>query len=202
MQYLKLFESYTEDQYRTALKNIKNMIQKDRKKEDVLTFISKYYSDDAKYLDNIRIIINRIVKEYSLFKRGIYHSPTPIKRKGEVVNKYVEKYYFMLDEVNKVRLDKFLEIQKKEYHDNISKLSKPVSSSIEFLFRKLFELLDWINETGMQKSEIFKTHYLNQRIAISKIELVNTLDFDDEVEEFTNLTNRCLANIKRAIISA
>jgi wyosine [tRNA(Phe)-imidazoG37] synthetase (radical SAM superfamily) len=72
MRYLQLFESYTEDEYRKVLSNVKTMVQNDRKKEDILTFISKYYSDNAKHLDKIRIIVNRIIKEYASYKRMIH----------------------------------------------------------------------------------------------------------------------------------
>jgi hypothetical protein len=184
------------------------MVQNDRKKEDILTFISKYYSDNAKHLDKIRIIVNRIIKEYASYKRMIHIGEIEvIDKRGRKRVKSEYKQYFGFPKEYQFRMDEFLTTQKKQYEESISNVSGGVSSSIEFLFRKLFELLEHINKLAVKKHEIECSRYRNgamvsPKILIHKMELLNESEFEDDVIEFKNLTEKCLNAIKKAIIAS
>lgn len=48
MKNIKLFEAFSEEYYKKALDNIKALVNKDAPKEDILNYISKFTSEDAK----------------------------------------------------------------------------------------------------------------------------------------------------------
>lgn len=64
MNHIKLFEAYSAEEYQKVLFKVKDFIQKDKPKDEILSLINKYASDDIKKLDGIRLIVDRINKNY------------------------------------------------------------------------------------------------------------------------------------------
>jgi hypothetical protein len=70
MIYIKLFEAFSQEQYKKAFSHIKSLLDKDAPKEDIVKFIDAFTGDVAKDLDNLRLIIERTQRE---FNNGYLH---------------------------------------------------------------------------------------------------------------------------------
>lgn len=208
MRYLKIYEAYSADDYQKALKSVKLMVQTGRSKEDILCFINKYYSDTARKIDNLRIMLDRIEKTYSQFWSYFFYNRRNVLVKKKGVEKYKseydnKKFYAFEPEYKKSLLD-FLSLQEEIYHKNIDEINDIDVTVLKFLLNKLFEILNWVNETGDKKSEIRRTRYTTQKSdedIIRDIESYNNMDFENEVEEVTKIIKRARVQIKTILSS-
>ncbi len=214
MKYLKIFEAYSIEDYQKALNSIKDMVSKNKSSEDILAFINVYYSDSAKKLNELRIMLDRIERTYSNYKNYVfYHKKSrKVRKRGggyEDEVTYDKKQFYMFNNHDKPILVNFLSIQKKIYNKNINEISDIGKNTVEFLINKLFEILEWINETGVSKKEISISKYdgdvLHPRKTdedvLREIESLNDMDFENEVEEVSKIIRRCKIQIKNAINS-
>ena len=65
MKIIKLFEAFSQEQYKKAFSHIKSLLDKDTPKEDIVKFIDAFTGDVAKDLDNLRLIIERTQREFN-----------------------------------------------------------------------------------------------------------------------------------------
>ena len=226
MNYVKLFEAYTIEDYQKALDKVRKLVQGGKNKEEILSVINKYYSDDAKELDNLRIIVDRIVKYYSHFSYAISYNERKLKTPkktswGTIDAEYKYKHFYLLQKGNDQNtknfissINEFVESQKNQYNYIISSIKDRVDTKlIEFIFEKLFELIKWVNDTGVEKSKIWNDGNvqraengivrprLSHEEIITKINTLNDFDFENEVEELKKLSILAKAQVKKAINS-
>lgn len=214
MKYLKIFEAYSIEDYQKALNSIKDMVSKNKSSEDILAFINVYYSDSAKKLNELRIMLDRIERKYVFYRNYlIYNRKTETirKRGGESENKntYDKKQFYMFNSHDKPILVDFLSNQKKIYDKNINEIDDINTDTVKFLINKLFEILDWVNETGVSKKLISLSAHAGDVLhprktdedVLREIESLNDMDFENEVEEVSKIIRRCKIQIKNAINS-
>ncbi len=212
MKYVKIYDAYSTEDYQKALKSVKSMIQSGKSKDDMLAFINKYYSDSAKKIDDLRVMLDRIEKKYSQFSHyHFYNRKTVVikKRGGGYENKNTydsKRYYCFVDKGYKKILVEFISIQKKIYNDIIDSVEDIDTSTIKLIFDRLFEVLDWVNNTGDEKNRIKNNKFLtnppkSDEDILHEFEAINDMDFENEVEEVTNLIRIGKIQIKKAINS-
>ena len=218
LSYIKLFESYSEGDYKKALFKIKDLIRKNKPSDEILSLVNKYASDDAEELDKLRIILNRVDKIYSMHTNYIFYNKRVIKtvkrrHTGDIENvekQDLKKYYAFESNYKKPLVD-FLKLQRSIYDEVIDLIDPNIDTiMVEFIFNKLFELLEWINNTGEEKREIIGNRYRNidnngidnaDNNAVSNIEKLNNLDFENEVEELKKLIKLGKSEVKKCINS-
>ena len=206
MQYIKLFESYSAEEYQKVLFKIKSLIQKGKSKDELLTFIGKYTSDDLKLLDNIRLIVDRINETYypNLVS---YNRRTVIKGKRNPKSEDVtdRKPFFIFDRNEKIGRENFINDQYVQYEEVIKKISDDINiDSIKFLMNKLFDLIVWANDTAPAKHAIITgpmdwtnlTNSENKRVREIE-DLYVDQDFENEYEELKKLSARIKLQIKK-----
>lgn len=206
MNHLKLFEAYSSEDYQKALFKVKDMIRGKKSTDDILAFVNQYASDDAKQIDQLRIMLDRVSKTYNNFSRYFFYNRREriIKKRGkedEIKNEYDYKIYFAFDEPQKKILDSFLQQEKNRYNHIINKIDSNIDlTMIKFVFEKLFELLDWVSETGIAKSKLASNQITDEQ-TISKVEELNQLDFENEFEELKKLVRIGKVEIRKVINS-
>ena len=204
MEHIKLYEAFSEEFYKKAMNNIKDLVSKDTPKEDILKYISIFSGDNAESLDNIRLIIERTAREFNRYIRYVRYREVighkTMKRAGKSIEssgrtrhwkkgdtipneKYsIAKYYIFNSENH---LSGFLERQKSEYDKLISSINME-TTRIKFFCDRFFEILKWCSETGYQKYQIWSSSDRNQ--IKTQIEELNDFDMENEVEEIKKLT--------------
>jgi len=208
---IKLFEAYSGDDYQKALFKVKDMIRGKKSTDDILAFVNKYASDDAKQIDQLRVMLDRIFKMYSNFSKYFFYNRKQKmvrKKGGEYENKdtYDVKLYFAFEKQDKEKIiDPFLQQEKRRYDIIIDSINTSIDLKvIKFVFEKLFELLEWVGETGVDKHTISQNRFVSgmtEEDIISKIESLNNLDFDNECEELKKLVGIGKIQIRKAINS-
>ena len=211
MKYLKIFEAYSIEDYQKALNSLKDMVKKNKPTEDILAFINVYYSDSAKNLNEIRIMLDRIERTYAHYKNYVFYNRKTRrirKRGGGYEDKDVSDYkqFYMFQAETKEILVSFLDNQKKIYDKNINEINDIDTKTIQFLINKLFEILEWVNETGVEKNRIKTSRYAGEtpksdEDILREIESLNDMDFENETEEVSKIIRRCKIQIKNAINS-
>lgn len=192
---IKTFESYSQDEYKKAFSKVKDYLESGKKsKDEIISFISKYISDDAYNIDKLRIIIDRIDRNYGyyrhreyLYGNGITNEPTGMRS------------YIRFSEEIKKKLDKVISKSISEYEEAIKMISIN-TTNINFLFEKLFEFLKWINSTCIEKNLILSRPTNHRKDIINKLDSLNKdMDFDDEGEEYIKIIKRCRIEIKNML---
>jgi hypothetical protein len=227
MKIIKLFEAFSQEQYKKAFSHIKSLLDKDTPKEDIVKFIDAFTGDVAKDLDNLRLIIERTQREfnsrylhYHFFNRGIKTSRKRTDgsdyngswKAGDMVTRatYNSVRYYMFPERHDVRYEhqrsdqstarSFLESQKNQYNILIEKLSHLNITRVRFFCDRFFEIFDWVVETGPTKHEISKSVASDEEKRI-QFEELNDFDMDNEYEEVGKIVNRVKAEIQNLISS-
>lgn len=208
MNYIKLYEAYSEGDYKKALFKVKNMLVKKKSNDEVLAFVNKYASDDGKVIDSLRILLDRIYKKYfNYIIRVGYGAKYKRKHLGEEYEYYKNYKTYFAFTLNTSRerkvstkeaLDNALKMEKDKYDHIIKSIDNVDLDKIKFTFDRLFEILEWVNETGAEKHSIY---YSNDNV-IHRIEMLNTeFDFDNEVDEVKKLIAHGKSFINKAINS-
>lgn len=204
MKHIKLFEAYSADEYQKVLLKVKTLIQKDKSKDEILSFINKYASDDIKKLDGIRLIIDRINKNYT--PKYLFYNRREVtkgKRNPKTEVEYDHKLYFMFNREQQQGMRNFLNSQYDQYNTLINSIGDIDLKLIRFYMEKIFELLVWVNDTAPIKMDINNTRgYLDNVDSEDKkfkeIEaLYKDKDFENEHEELKKLSARAKMQIKK-----
>lgn len=207
MLYVKLFEAYSTEDYQKALFKVKDFIKNNKPNDEILSFINTYASDDAKKLDSLRIMLDRIAKEYLKFQHYVFYNRKVTfkkKRSGEIerIEKSDNLQFYMISKEYQSAMDNFLSLQETAYKNITSHLTDIDLTLIEFLFNRLFEILHWVNKTGQEKLDVNTGQYHNnmdENQVISKLNSFNDFDFENEVEEVKKLVRLGKIQLKKAI---
>jgi hypothetical protein len=226
MIYIKLFEAFSQEQYKKAFSHIKSLLDKDAPKADIVKFIDSFTGDVAKDLDNLRLIIERTQREFNngYLHYHFYNRKTKTSKKrtdgsdyqgswkaGDVVSRDTfdtARYYMFPERDSQTRYAhqkrdqqtarEFLESQKNQYNILIEKLSHLNITRVRFFCDRFFEIFDWIIETGPTKYEISRSNISDERKRVAFEEL-NDFDMDNEYEEVGKIVNRVKAEIQNLI---
>lgn len=207
MLYLKIFEAYSEEDYKKALMKVKQMVKDGEKDKSIIDFINRYQNDDADSLNKLRLMLGRI---YAKFLNGysyILHSPTPTKSKAKkrygMDTDYEHFNFYAFDKEQKNTLIPFIETEKHRYTEIIGSMRIVDLRLIKYIFDKIFETIQWIIDTCEQKSEIKSRHisypYDNSKDIIGEINNLNHLDFENEYEEMKRLIKVGKEQIKKSL---
>ena len=221
--YIKCFESYTEDVYKKAFNKIKKMLDDKESPDEIKSFISKYASDSdsVKELDKLRILLNRVRREYLPYKQYVFFDKREKIIKNRKTKEYRTenihdyRYYYMFRDIkDQNNMINYMGIQKQLYQKSLEKIKSNNTidtSSLEWIFGRFFEIFEWINKTGFEKHGISNrpTNYFDitlgqdidrdtrNRHIINDIENLNDMDFENECVEISRLVRIGVIEIKK-----
>ena len=225
MKNIKLFEAFSQEQYKKAFNHIKSLLNSETSKEDIIKYIDAFTGDVAKELDNLRLIIERTQREFNTryLQYHFYNRKTKTMKKrtdgsdyngswkaGDVVSRdtFDTARYYMFPERHDVRYEhqrsdqstarSFLESQKNQYNITIEKLSHLNITRIKFFCDRFFEIMDWVIETGPVKYEISRSGSSDEQKK-AQFEELNDFDMDNEYEEINKITNRVKVEIQNLL---
>lgn len=207
--YIKLFEAYSTEDYQKALSKVRDYIKSDKPKDEIISFINTYYSDSSKEIDKLRIMLDRIKKFYMDKSNRLHLSSEDRMRDKDKSEKqrnnewYSRKRYFLINKDHEKRFINFLEGEKIKYN-SIVKFAKNSNSNINFdrlelIFDRMFEILEWVNATGIEKVIIDSTHQLDYSEKKHRIEMMNDFDMDNEVDELEKIIRVGKKEVNRLI---
>lgn len=209
MKHLKIFESYSNKEYYDALMKVKEMVRKNKPNAEIIAHVSKFVSDTGEILEELRLMLGRIDKEYNkhiahyknLSNRYIRcYTLRPVGKKR--VSTGARPPYRQSTEENDPGSEQYAIDFVKNIKDQFEKLTKDVNGidRIKNIFYRIFEALDWINETGVKRtiliSNLHQPHSLlnpdplrDAKISntLQEIENLKELSFDNEVDEVKGL---------------
>ena len=226
MKSIKLFEAFSQEQYKRTFSHIKSLLDKDTPKEDIVKFIDAFTGDVAKDLDNLRLIIERTQREFNngYLHYHFYNRKTKTSRKrtdgsdyhgswkaGDIVSRDTfdhAKYYMFPERDSPGRVQRrdqqtareFLESQKSQYNILIEKLSHLNITRVKFFCDRFFEILNWVVETGPTKYQIDRSNMSDEQKRTAFEEL-NDFDMDNEHEEVGKIVTRVKAEIQNLVSS-
>lgn len=179
MGYIKLYEAYSIEDYQKLLSDIKDMVSKGSKKDDILQKINKFSIDDASNLDKLRVILESIQREYILNYSHIIFIETDIKhvkkRKsgadwrgsweaGDTVKKsrYDTTKHIIFEEKYLGNVVKYTNSQYVKYNDISSKISDKIDiRSLELMFEEIFDIMEWSNDVAVDKFNLKYNYDVN-----------------------------------------
>lgn len=188
MNYIKLYEAYSIEDYQKLLSDIKDMVSKGSKKDDILQKINKFSIDDASNLDKLRVILESIQREYILNYSHIIYIETDIKhvkkRKsgsdwrssweaGDIVKKsrYDTTKHIFFEEKYLEKVVNYTNSQYEKYTDTVSKISDKIDlRNLELIFEEIFDTMKWSNNVAVQK------HNLKKDFDLHRLEYVTDAD--------------------------
>jgi hypothetical protein len=74
MNHLKLFEGYTKQQYTDAFNHIRKLVDSGESKDNILKYIDTFTGDDIKNLNEIRVIMDRVVRYFNNYSTYLYYN--------------------------------------------------------------------------------------------------------------------------------
>lgn len=214
-----LFEAFTEEKYKKVFQHVKQLVLSGTDRDEILKYIDSVESNNIDSLNKIRLIIQRIIREMMNYTYPMIidrQTIKPVKKRdsgygyshgqhiswnaGDIVSLDRDKFLKIIafDKKYLIGLYSFLERNKEECEKIINEMDQDSIKTIKFLCDRFFEVLEWSIEHGPEKHEIIKG-FENWQIKKSKIENINDMDFDNECDELSKVSNLITKQINKLI---